>query len=105
MTAFSTFLPILTSAISFICSELVSGHGLTRAQLARLGRRAYLEQNHGRDLLGGEGLLLAEVLNLNLGVATIIDDCKRPGLDVLLDGRVIKAAADQTPGEYLSTLG
>lgn len=59
--------------------------------------RAYLDQNHGRDLLGGELLGLTEVLNLDLGVAVVIDDLERPGLLVLLDGGVIVAATDQSP--------
>lgn len=56
-----------------------------------------LGEDHGGDLLGGERLALAEVVNLDLGVATIVNDGKGPGLDVLLDGRVIEAATDQTP--------
>ncbi len=39
----------------------------------------------------------AEVLNLDLGVAGIVDNLEGPGLNVLLDGRVIKPTADQTP--------
>lgn len=39
----------------------------------------------------------AEVLNLNLGVAVLIDDLEGPRLHVLLDGGVIEAATDQTP--------
>jgi hypothetical protein len=58
---------------------------------------ACLEENHGGDLLGGESLLLAKVLNLDLGVAAIVNDGEGPGLDVLLDGGVIVAATDQTP--------
>jgi hypothetical protein len=58
---------------------------------------AYLEENHGGDLLGGELLLLAEVVNLNLGLAVVVDDLERPGLDVLLDGGVIETTADKTP--------
>jgi hypothetical protein len=57
----------------------------------------YLDQDHGRDFLGREGLLLAEVLNLDLGLTSIIKNGEWPGLDVLLDGGVIEAATDQTP--------
>lgn len=63
-----------------------------------------LEENHGRDLLSGEGLLLAEVLNLDLGLTGIIDDGERPRLDILLDGRVIEAATDETPNKILVSL-
>ena len=58
---------------------------------------ANLDEDHGGDLLGGECLLLAKVLNLDLGVAAIVNDGEGPGLDVLLDGGVIEAATDQTP--------
>ena len=40
----------------------------------------------------------AEVLDLDLGVAVVINDLEGPRLHVLLDGGVIEAAADQTPG-------
>lgn len=59
--------------------------------------KTYLEEDHGGDLLGGELLLLAEVLNLDLGLTSIVNDLERPRLDILLDGRVIEAATDQTP--------
>ena len=62
------------------------------------GVGTYLEEDHGGDLLGGEGLLLAEVVNLDLGLAGIVKDLERPRLDVLLDGGVIESAADKTPG-------
>lgn len=62
-----------------------------------MGEISYLEEDHGRDLLGGELLLLAEVVNLDLGLAGIVDDLEGPRLDVLLDGGVIEAATDQTP--------
>jgi hypothetical protein len=56
-----------------------------------------LDENHGGDLLGGEGLGLTEVLNLDSGAAVVIDDLEWPRLDILLDGGVIEAATDQTP--------
>lgn len=56
-----------------------------------------LEENHGGNLLGREGLPLAEVVHLNLGVAAIVNDLEGPGLNVLLDGGVVEAATDQTP--------
>jgi hypothetical protein len=63
-----------------------------------LGNLLHLEENHGGDLLGGEGLLLAEVVDLNLGVAIVVDDLEGPRLNVLLDRGVIKPAADETLG-------
>lgn len=58
---------------------------------------AYLGEHHGRDLLGGESLGLAEVLNLNHGVGALLDDLEGPRLDILLDDRVIEGTTDQTP--------
>lgn len=44
----------------------------------------------------------AKVIDLDLGGAVLIDDLERPGLHVLLDGRVIKPATDETPeGEQM----
>jgi hypothetical protein len=59
---------------------------------------AYLGEDHGGDLLGRELLVLAEVLNLDLGAAVVIDNLEGPRLDVLLDGRVIETTTNQTPG-------
>lgn len=64
--------------------------------------KTYLGEDHGRDLLGRELLLLAEVLDLDLGLASIIKDGERPGLNILLDGGVIVAATDQTPEGHVS---
>lgn len=66
---------------------------------------AYLGEDHGGDLLGGEGVDTVEVVNLNLGVAgTIIDNLEGPRLLVLLDSGVIDAATDKTPGGALVRL-
>jgi hypothetical protein len=39
----------------------------------------------------------AQVLDLNLGVAVIINDLEGPRLGVLLDGGIIKPPTDQSP--------
>ena len=66
---------------------------------------AYLGEDHGGDLLGGESVDTAEVVNLDLGVAvTIVDNLEGPRLHVLLDGGVIDAATDETPGGGLARL-
>jgi hypothetical protein len=58
-----------------------------------------LVEDHGGDLLGGEGVGAAEVLDLDLGVAVaIINDLEGPRVHVLLDDGVLEAATDQTPG-------
>ena len=63
---------------------------------------AYLDENHGGDLLSGELLVLTEVLDLDLGAAVVIDNLEGPRLDVLLDGRVIETTTNQTPVGELS---
>ena len=63
-----------------------------------------LGKDHGRDLLGGEGVGAAEILNLNLRVAVVVNDLEGPRLHVLLDGGVIEAATDKTPGSQNSQL-
>lgn len=63
---------------------------------------SYLDEDHGGDLLGGELLGLTEVLDLDLGVAVVVDNLEGPGLHVLLDGGVIEAATDQTPEYHVS---
>ena len=60
---------------------------------------AYLGEDHGGDLLGGESLGLAEVLNLHHGVGALLDDLEGPRLDILLDDRVIEGTTNQTPVE------
>lgn len=57
----------------------------------------YLHEDHGGDLLGREDLGLVKVLNLDNGVATLVDDLEGPGLNILLDDGVLEAATDQTP--------
>lgn len=56
----------------------------------------YLHEDHGGDLLGGEGLDFAEVVNLNNGVAALVDNGERPGVDILLDNGVLITATDET---------
>lgn len=85
-------MPSLTSATSFICAG-VSG------VVAKIVRAAYLDKDHGRDLLGGELLGLAEVGDLDHGAAVLVDDLEGPRLDVLLDGLVFESATDQSPAQ------
>jgi hypothetical protein len=60
-------------------------------------RDTNLAEDHGRDFLRGEGLGLAEVLDLDLGAVVIVDDLEGPRLDILLDGWVVESATDETP--------
>jgi hypothetical protein len=41
-------------------------------------RVTYLDEDHCRDLLGGELLLLAEVLNLDERAAALVNDLEWP---------------------------
>jgi hypothetical protein len=78
----------LTSATSFICRGQPAGSGWWKTHLAK---------HHGGDLLRGEGLLLAQVVNLHDRVAIAVDDLEGPRLDVLLDGLVVEAATNEAP--------
>ena len=67
-------------------------------------KNTYLDENHGGDLLGGEGLGLTEVLDLDLGVAGFVNDLEGPALHILLDGGVVEAATDETPRKGVELL-
>jgi hypothetical protein len=58
---------------------------------------AYLDEDHGRDLLGGELLGLTEVGDLDHGAAVLVHDLEGPRLDILLDGLVLESATNQSP--------
>jgi len=45
---------------------------------------------------------LTQILNLDLGVAIVINDFEGPRLHILLDRRVVEAAADKAPGSRRS---
>ena len=62
----------------------------------RLSGLLHLRQNHGGDLLGGEGLEVALVVNLDDGLAGLLNDLERPVLHVLLNFRVVELATDET---------
>jgi hypothetical protein len=64
-------MPSLVSATSFICAG-VSGVPRKFVQIA------YLDEDHGGDLLSGELLGLTEVGNLDHGGATLVDDLEGP---------------------------
>ena len=69
--------------------------GATEVSLSSL---AHLGQDHGGDLLGGEGLGLALELNLNDRLASLVNDLEGEVLHVSLNLRVGELAADQTLG-------
>ena len=56
-----------------------------------------LHEDHGRDLLGSEGLVLTEVLDLDSRAATLVNDLEGPRLNILLHDGVIETATNQTP--------
>jgi hypothetical protein len=61
----------------------------------RLSNLAHLGQDHRRDLLGSEGLLLALELNLDDGLATAVDDLEREVLHIGLNLGIVELAANQ----------
>ncbi|KAL2282007.1 hypothetical protein FJTKL_11094 [Diaporthe vaccinii] len=65
------------------------------ATKVRLGGLTHLGQDHRGDLLRGEGLGLALELNLDVGLATLLDDLEGEVLHVGLDLRVLELAANQ----------
>jgi hypothetical protein len=88
----------LVSATSFICFRCQQRGGFLFS-IGGIASRvsAYLHEDHGGDLLGSEGLGLTEVLDLDGGGGTLGNDLEGPGLDILLDNRVIEGTTDQTP--------
>ena len=71
----------------------------------RLGGLTHLGEDHGGDLLGGEGLGLALELNLDVGLTTLVDDLEGEVLHVGLDLRIGELATDQSLGVEDSVLG
>ena len=63
-----------------------------------LGSFLHLGQDHRRDFLRGEGLLLTLELNLDLGLGTDIDNVEGPMFHVPLNGGIGEIAANQTLG-------
>lgn len=76
--------------------------GLTEVSLGGL---SHLGEDHGGDLLRSEGLLLALELDLDDGLATLVDDLEGEVLHVGLDLSVGELATDQTLGIEDSVLG
>ena len=60
-----------------------------------LGRGAHLLEDHRRDLLWGEGLLLAVDVDLDKRLALFVDELKREQLLVRLHSLVLEVAADK----------
>jgi hypothetical protein len=71
----------------------------------RLSSLTHLGEDHGRDLLGGEVLLLALELNLDDGLATLVDDGEGEVLHVGLDLSIGELATDQSLGVEDGVLG
>lgn len=68
------------------------------AAQVRLGGLTHLGQDHGGDFLGGELLGLALELDLDDGLAILLDDFEGEVLHVGLDLGVVELASDQTLG-------
>merc|ERR1719387_3241599 len=63
-----------------------------------LGGLLHLDEDHGGDLLGGEGLGLARGLNLDVRLAVVGHHLERPELHVVLHSGVRKTTADEALG-------
>ena len=86
----------LTLVVVEVSGDGDDGLGDLLAELG-LSNLLHLGENHGGDLLGGEGLGLVQVLNLDHGVSTLVDDLEGPGFDILLDDGVLESSSNQTP--------
>ena len=80
----------------------VSGNGdnsvVDSATEVGLGGLPHLDEDHGGDLLRCEGLLLALELDLDDGLAGLLDDLEGEVLHVGLDLGVLELAADEALG-------
>lgn len=68
----------------------------------RLSDFLHLAKNHGRDLLGSELLLCAIDLNLDNGLAVLVDDLVGEVLEIGLDILLVVLATDETPKLIIS---
>ena len=88
----------LTLVVVEVGGDGDDGVGDLLAQVG-LGDLLHLAEDHGGDLLGSEGLLLAGNLNLDNGLAILGDDLVGEVLDIGLDVLVVELATNQTPKE------
>jgi hypothetical protein len=65
----------------------------------------HLAKNHGRHLLRSELLLLASDLDLDDGLAILVNDLVREVLDIGLNVLLSELATDKTPVIMVSTNG
>lgn len=93
----------LTLVVVEVSGDGDDGLGDLLAELG-LSNLLHLGENHGGDLLGGEGLGLVQVLNLDHGVSTLVDDLEGPRLNILLDDGVFESSSDKTPWIILALL-
>ena len=76
--------------------------GATEVSLSGL---THLDQDHSRNLLGGELLGLTLELNLDDGLGSLLNDLERPVLHIGLDLGVVKTATNETLGVEDSVVG
>ena len=83
-------------------------HGVSHL-LAQVGLSGllHLGQDHGGDLLGGEGLvsLICPCLDLDMGLGALLNDLEGVELDVILDSLVSPVSANQPLGIEHGVLG
>ena len=62
----------------------------------RLSGLLHLRQNHGGDLLGGEGLLLVVYIDLDAGLTVLVNNGEGEVLNVILHFLLVELATDET---------
>lgn len=87
----------LTLAVAEVGGDSDDGVGDLLAEVT-LSNVPHLAENHGRHLLGGESLLGTGDIDLNDGLAILLDDLVGEVLDVGLDILVLELATDEAPG-------
>jgi len=78
---------------------------VNRLAEVRLSSLTHLGEDHGGDLLGSEVLGLALELNLDDGLASLVNDLEREVLHIGLDLRIVELATDQSLGVEDGVLG
>lgn len=96
------FLVVLVETYVEVGRDRDNGVGDLLAEVG-LGDLLHLSEDHGGHLLGGELLLGAGDLDLNDGLAVLVNDLVGEVLDVGLDILLLELATDQTPRMPVST--
>ena len=94
-------LPLRIVEVGWNCDD----HILDRLTKVCLSSLLHLCQNHRRDLLWVEGLVLTLVLHLDLGLFAICNNLEGPMCHILLNAVIVKASSNQSLGIKDGVLG